>query len=212
MISINIPLGVTIDDLMNYGPSWRASHPLQITFEQEALEELNENLTPEEKNEDIFNVYDTFSTPDHTANPSVTLGLNLSSQDYVIPAMVKRMRSCFKTAVFYKKKLLWKTNKFSNGATPEFLDKNFLLKKFRKLYPEITLCLGELNCTPLKSIAWQCKTNHTTFYIPWHNGCFVKETPELKFEEKEFNELKRTYKILRFKELKENEIYQILIG
>ena len=102
--------------------------------------------------------------------------------------------------VFYKKnqKLhpLWKFRAFEKGKT--FLNPKELQGRLHKALGSVKLSLGQLTAKGVPCIAWKVETRTSVFYIPWHNGCIIKEDNTLSFEEKELSEMKRVYALLRF--------------
>ncbi|MBO5284516.1 MAG: hypothetical protein J6B00_01425 [Alphaproteobacteria bacterium] len=190
----------------NVGVPYNSRQPLQ-SFEQMAKQELTGIK------EEIVNVYSCYGLVYHTSLSDQGMVLSLTSQDYIASPWVKRFTGCTKLAVFFKKNLLWQVSKFEKGLQPLFLNREQLTEQLQKPFGKVELTLGELSWETLKSIAWQFKTEtDQEFVIPWHNAALIEQTPEMVFVAKDFKELRNTYKILKFKELRPREQYAILLA
>ena len=136
-------------------------------------------------------------------NPKRLLNLSLSNQTYICEKMRNAVNYTPHIAVYRKNKkgipeLLWSTQSYQHSEIRESI--RFLRKRnLEKIFPEYDICLGLLIQDGLKAIAWQLKSDSNILYIPWHNGCVIEDkTGSINFAGKTFEEVKRTYKILRF--------------
>ena len=151
----------------------------------------------------------------HSGDTTTIMRLSLVGQDYICTINIKRMIFCITSAVYHqangKNKLMWKQERFKADIQPVFLNRPLLEKTFHSLYKQVEIKLGTLEEKNLTCIAWQVNTEGGTFYILWHNGSIVEATPELFFTQKEFSELRRTYKVLRFGRCPcTDEVYRIV--
>ena len=183
-------------------------------FANRADEEMK-TLTAEDLIHPFITVFSDSGFTLHTGENKTLLRLSLAGQDYICPTNIKRMIFCITSAVYHQVngcyKLMWKQERFKSDGLPVFLNRPLLEKAFRSLYKQVEIKLGALAEKSLKSIAWQISTEKGTFYVLWHNGCIVENSPELTFTEKEFSEMKRTYKVLRFGRCPcTDEVYRIV--
>lgn len=187
-----------------------------LTFEEEAKEELKE-LKKKNDNSCVVNIYRAEGLVFAAQNPSEALKLTLTPQDYVCSHFMKKMHACTRCGVFYKDgskyKMLWKNGRYNEHKKPVFLNPHLLQKELKKVFPHFDLSLGVLEDNIVKFIAWEIKTEKGKFYIPWHNGCIIKEDENWSFTPKEFNELRSTYKVLRFSYATDNrKEFRIVCG
>ena len=170
-------------------------------FSNRAESEMKK-LTAEDLHHSFITVFSDSGFTLHTSDAKTLIRLSLAGQDYICPSNIKRMIFCITSAVYHQVNgcytLMWKQERFKSDGLPVFLNRTQLEKTFRSLYKQVEIKLGTLAERNLTSIAWQVTTEKGTFYVLWHNGSIVEAAPELLFEQKDFSELKRTYKVLRF--------------
>ncbi len=184
------------------------------TFSNRAESEMKE-LTADDLRHPFITVYSDSGYAFHTGETKTLIRLSLAGQDYICATNIKRMIFCITSAVYHQVngcyKLMWKQERFKSDGLPMFLNRPLLEKAFRSLYKEVEIKLGSLTERHLTSIAWQVTSEKGTFYVLWHNGSIVEDSPELEFVEKEFSEMKRTYKVLRFGRCQcADEVYRII--
>jgi len=156
-------------------------------------------------------VYSTYGIMTYDNRPQAMLHLAMVGQDYIIAPNVQKMNTCCIAAVYYKKQLLWLLKRFKPGMAPFFLNQKWLTKKMNALFGMAEINLGMLTENTIHYIAWQIKTPKGVFYIPWHSGCFIPATSEIEFVPQSFQELRRTYKVLRFmQKVDDRGAYKIL--
>lgn len=190
-----------------------------LTFEEEAKEELKEFKKSSDSSLCVVNIYRADGGLMFAAKkPSEALKLTLTPQDYVCSYFMKKMHACTKCGVFYKDgnkyKMLWKNGRYNEHRKPVFLSPTLLKKELKKVFSSFDLSLGVLDdASCVKFIAWKVKTEKGTFFIPWHNGCIIPADPKWEFEEKKFEELRSTYKVLRFSYATDNrKEFRIVCG
>lgn len=170
-------------------------------FDARAKEELAD-ATTDDFNHLFVSIYSENGYMYHTGNPQKVLKLALAGQDYLYAPSVKKVISSAVTAVFLRQgreyTLLWRNSRLQPNALPLFLNKKLLENKLKAIFKRVKLTLGELSENFIPSIAWQVETEQGIFYIPWHNGCLLEESPEFSFKPKGFQAMRATYKILRF--------------
>lgn len=195
-------------------PMLHSHSKARLPFKELAKKEVQNEIRPEEKEKSVINVFSRYGIIDHTADEKQSLLLNLTAQDYVVSQWKKRLTSCTKVGVFYKQKLLWYTSRLEKNTEPAYLNKTYLEKRLEKAFGiAVCLKLGLLTWETTKFIAWQFKTEDgQEFLIPWHNAALIPQTPEMAFVAKDFKEIRNTYKILRFRELRFGELYALILA
>ncbi len=170
-------------------------------FDNRAKEEMKE-LEPEDYKHPFITVYSESGYTYHTGIAQKALSLSLAGQDYIYTPSVKKVHFCNVLAVYFQSghmyRQLWKISRFLPENRPVFLNREMLEKILGSIFSQLSIKLGQLSEKNIKYIAWEINTEKGIFYIPWHNGCLLEKTDGLEFEEKEFAEIKRTYKVLRF--------------
>ncbi len=185
------------------------------SFLNRAKKEIKE-LTLKERESPIVTVYIDSGYIFHTVSVDRALLLSLVGQDYVFSPCIKKITYCSSIGTFAKKEgnhiLLWESMRLIPKATPTYLNKKLLEENLQKVFTDVRIKLGQLQDKGIKFIAWQITTKQGIFYVPWHNGSLIPEKETFSFEEKEFTEIKRTYKVLRFSRILEGnvEAYSIL--
>ena len=175
------------------------------TFEEEAIEELTYELKSSEIDENgLFIVYRKHGFCYYAKTESEILSTSLVPQDFICDANLGIFDPCIITSVFYRKngafKLLYRNSRYFLDKKPVFLSKSYLTSRFKKIFSEVSITLGELHYKRISHIAWKITTERGVFYIPWHNGLPVQASDNLTFEEKLFENLRGVYNILRFHE------------
>ncbi len=192
-------------DVIDYGVA--ASTPRRSytegprCFNNRAEQEMR-MLEPEDYEHPFITVYSESGYAYHTGETSKALRISMVGQDYVYSPSVKKVTFCNAMAVYYRTnssyRLLWKTGRFVPEIRPLFLNKEKLEEVLLTVFKKVTLKLGQLTEKGIPFIAWEATTEKGVFYITWHNGAIVENTENLCFTEKDFQEVKRTYKVLRF--------------
>ena len=175
------------------------------TFEEEAIEELTYELKSSEIDENgLFIVYRKHGYYYYAKSDDEILKASLVPQDFICQANLGFFDPCTITSVFYRKngefKLLYRSSRYFLDKKPMFLSKSFLISRFKKIFSEVSIKLGELHYKTAKHIAWKLTTEKGVFYITWHNGLPLQASDNLTFEEKSYEQLRNVYSILRFHE------------
>lgn len=183
------------------------------SFEEEAKEEIK-SLNPTST---VLNLYKSDGLVFCAKKPDEALKLALTPQDYVCSMYIKKVRACTQCGVFYKcgtkYKMLWRNGRYSENRKPVFLNPAQLQRELKKVFTKHALTLGILEERSIKYIAWRIDTEQGTFFIPWHNGCLIAKDKEWNFVEKEFKDMRSTYKVLRFSYAQDNrKEYRIVCG
>lgn len=171
------------------------------TFTERALEEAKECTKADLKHK-FFTVYSENCADMTSFDPERLLRLSLVGQSYVYSKHRKRvlMASCI--MVFYQNNgkfvPLWKFNSLQCNQSYPFLSPITLQQQMETIFSSVKLTLGSLTVKDIPCIAWKVETNEGNFYIPWHNGCIIEEKEDFLFEEKQLNEMKKIYTLLRF--------------
>ena len=182
------------------------------TFEEDALDELW-RLGGEKR---FASVYRSSGFSYVAEKPAESVRASLAAQDYVCGSHLLRVVPCTATAVYARRgkkwTQLWKTERLVDHRSPFFLFQDLLYKKLKEVFSFVEISLGQLQYKSFMAIAWKVRTNDGTYFIPWHNGMLICENPEFTFEEKELEEIKRTYKIMRFSSEKTQKgaVYRLL--
>ena len=206
------------NDVLNYNlepgiPARRYTAELPA-FSNRAKKEIKE-MTWKESLSPVVTVYTESGYTFHTVSPDRTLILSLVGQDYVFSPCIKKITYCCTIGTFAKKGkkfiLLWESMRLIPKATPTFLNKKLLEKNLQKVFTDVQIKLGQLQEKGVRIIAWQVTTKEGIFYVPWHNGCLIPKKETFSFEEKEFEEIRRTYKVLRFARVQEGDVEAYLV-
>ena len=172
------------------------------TFEEDALDELR-TLKSEKRIASVYRSSGFSYIPEKAAEG---MRAALAAQDYICGTHLLRIVPCTATAVYARKGRkwlqLWKTERLLEHRSPVFLFQELVQKKLKEVFSFVEMSVGQLAFQHFKAIAWKVRTNEGTYFIPWHNGMLISEDEQLKFEEKELADLKRTYNIMRFSEEK----------
>jgi hypothetical protein len=182
------------------------SHSSKVPdFVEEALIELNEDFSIAHPEKKIFSLYKKEGYIYEANTPEEILSVSLAGQDYICSGGLKRIFSSTFTGIFYKKnnkfELLWKAKKYDYEKTPVFLSSKIVERELKKIFNNVELSLGLLSDEKLSYIAWKVTSDEGIFYIPWHNGLLYSDNPKVTFVQKDFQELRKTYKVLRFAKL-----------
>ena len=188
--------------------------PSILDLEALANEEFN-RISKFIKNK-FFSVYKTDGCAFFTQTSTETLRVSLSAQDYICSSMVKRMQIANNCGVFYikNKKLhcLWTQNRYQEAKRPVYLNVHSLTKELKKIFSNIkSIKLGRLR-ERIDLIAWEIQAEQGVFYLFWHNGLICRKEEDWEFEEKKFEALRSTYKVLRFAKTDTQNEYKIVCG
>ncbi len=185
-------------------------------FAERAIEEIK-YLSLEERRHRFIIAYSIYGQTFLTTAPDQILRFSLAGQVY--NRNPRRMTLCNVLAVLYYngKKFRpltgWELRHFQSGEHPIFLDKQGLKQTLNKLFKHASLSLGILTSEPATCScpAWQIETEQGKFFIPWHNGMIIEDSTNFSFEEKEFDEVKKScYSLLSFsRSLVKDECYKI---
>jgi hypothetical protein len=172
-------------------------------FVEDALIEINEDFAKNNPEKTLFVLYKKEGYVYEVKDVNDALSVSLAGQDYICSPGKKRITSSLFSGIFYKKgnkyELLWKAKRFDCGEkSPQYLSVPFLKRELKKVFTDVEISLGELKDDKLSYIVWKVTSNEGIYYIPWHNGLLVPEDETLSFEEKKFDDLRKTYKVLRF--------------
>ncbi|MBR5598536.1 MAG: hypothetical protein IKW39_00695 [Alphaproteobacteria bacterium] len=187
------------------------------SIEELANKELKNILNFTENNK-FFNVYKISGYTFFAKNANESLRVALASQDYICNSMCKRMQVATHGGVFYRKDKefipLWKQNRFVENRRPDYLNLKCLSKKLNEIFDEVSyIKLGVLKERTVRFIAWEVKTEDGIFYIPWHSGMLCKKEDAWEFEVKQtFEEVRSTYKVLRFSKTDQRDVYRVSCG
>ena len=170
-------------------------------YESDSIVELNQ-LSAEQKKKIVHTVYRQSGFSYRSGDANASLRASLAGQDHVCNRFVMRVNPCTAVGVWYKTKrgwdMLWKVGMLSDHKKPVYLNLELLKKALSRALEVIDIKLGQLSMGAFKCIAWEVVSKQGVFYIPWHNGAMIEKEDELKFFEMEFQEVKRTYNILKF--------------
>ncbi len=174
------------------------------TFEDICLEMLYDEKPESCDNTPFYLVYTKDGYAYSAPNADKALSASLASTIHVPSTNKKTYLPNCNTGVFILQdgeyKLLYKAERFYKSKTPRFLSRSFLNKAFKPLFENIEITLGQLGYGDEKCIAWMLSTNKGVYYIPWHNGFIIPASESLTFEKRKFDDIRKTYKILRFHE------------
>lgn len=182
------------------------------TFEEDALDELW-RLGSEKR---LASIYRSSGFSYVAEKPAESVRASLAAQDYVCGSHLLRVIPCTATAVYARRgkkwTQLWKTERLVDHRAPFFLHQELVTKRLKEVFTFVEMSLGQLSYKSFTAIAWKVRTNEGIYFIPWHNGMLICENPEFTFEEKGLDELKRTYKIMRFSSEKtpKGAVYRLL--
>ncbi|MBE6463645.1 MAG: hypothetical protein E7005_07855 [Alphaproteobacteria bacterium] len=181
-----------------------ASHSSKVpNFVEEAIIEIKEDFALKAPEKNLFVLYKKEGFVYEVTSVNDALSVSLTGQDYICAPGIKRITSSLFSGIFYKKgnkyELLWKAKRFDCGEkSPQYLSLSFLKKELKKVFTNVEISLGVLKDSKLSYIVWKVTSNEGIYYIPWHNGLLVPDDETLSFEEKCFEDLRKTYKVLRF--------------
>lgn len=185
----------------NYGKKKAVSsiYERYIPFAERAREEIASCNNQQHK---FITVYSKYFVPQDITNPEKTLNLCLTATPYVYSHNRRKLSSTDVLAVFAKKDdkliLLWELHRLKINTCYAFLDKSAVIDTLSNIFKQVSIKLGTLTCQEIPCIAWQLHTEDGVFYIPWHNGSIIEDCESFTFEEKPFEEIKKTYAFLRF--------------
>ena len=190
-----------------------ASHSKVPDFIEDAIQELNEEYGPKNPDQKLFMLYKKEGYIYSASTVKEILSVGLVGQAYICPAVVKKIQQSLYAGIFVKKNgkfvCLYKARRFDLERNPIFLSEKGVKDMMKKVFSNVEISLGQLSDGKQKYIAWQVMTDKGRYFIPWHNGLLCPEDETLTFEEKNFEEVRRTYSMLRFQKTTNTE-YKVL--
>lgn len=178
-------------------------------FEDICLEMLYDEKPESCDNTPFYLVYTKDGYAYSASDANKALSASLASAVHVPSTNQKLYYPNCNTGVFILQngeyKLLYKAERFYKTKNPSFLSRSFLKKVFKPFFENIEITLGQLSFNAEKCIAWMLSTDKGVYYIPWHNGLIIPESENLTFEKRKFDDLRKTYKVLRFHETTNND-------
>ncbi|MCM1323553.1 MAG: hypothetical protein NC218_05280 [Acetobacter sp.] len=194
------------------GSSYKSREPYQ-SFAERALEEAKD-CTPFERGHKFLNVYSEYCTAQSVTDPERGLRLALTGASYVYSQMRRKLTATNALMVFYNKNgkfvPLWELHHFQSGTSYLFLNTEELTTTLKKVFKNVKLTLGELKVKNIPAISWRVETEDGFFYIPWHSGAVIEDSPKFSFTAKELDEMRNVYTLLRFAPHYKAGTYKIL--
>ena len=175
---------------------------IQPSFESDAMVELE--MMTKSASGSSANVRSAYRTSVYSficKDEAEHMRISLIAQDYVCSEFKLKITQAVAVGVFAKVadswELLWKAGRLAECKNPIYLNLSYIKKKLGKVFSSVEITLGLITFGRFQAIAWCVSTEQGKFYIPWHNGAFVPESPMITFEERELEEMKKTYNLLR---------------